>query len=31
MLEFNVCSQSSEFKDSIKIISDLFTDTWTAT
>ncbi len=26
MLDFNVCSPSSEFKDSIKIISDLFSD-----
>ncbi len=24
MIEFNVCSQSIDFKDSIKIISDLF-------
>ncbi len=27
MLDFNMCSQSSKFKDSIKIISDLFSDT----
>jgi hypothetical protein len=28
MLDFSVCSQSRESKDSIKIISDLFSDTF---